>query len=200
MTATRLMPMLALGFLLAATAAQADPRIMPPAPRGAGPVKMADWYGPGPAYPWGWHRGPAHPRTVVVVPPQRMRHDRHVVVVRPRGHRYAGYAFFATDADAYKWLGLTAISLAALDLMSEHQQRTLEAAQVRAAAAPIGQTIVWNDAGASGSVVTMRDGHTPTGQYCREFQQNVTIGGRTEQAYGTACLKPDGAWQVVSAD
>jgi triosephosphate isomerase len=36
------------------------------------------------------------------------------------------------------------------------------------------------------------------GRYCREFQQTVTIGGRTEQAYGTACMQPDGAWEVIS--
>jgi surface antigen len=26
----------------------------------------------------------------------------------------------------------------------------------------------------------------------------VTVGGRAEQAYGTACRQPDGSWQIVS--
>jgi hypothetical protein len=32
--------------------------------------------------------------------------------------------------------------------------------------------------------------------YCREFQQSVTIGGVTQQGYGTACLQPDGSWEI----
>jgi surface antigen len=36
------------------------------------------------------------------------------------------------------------------------------------------------------------------GAYCREFQQTVSIGGREERAYGTACRQPDGSWKVVS--
>jgi len=48
-------------------------------------------------------------------------------------------------------------------------------------------------------------GHKPdivltstTGRYCREFQQEVKIGGVKERAYGTACRNPDGSWEVVS--
>lgn len=200
MITNRLTPILALGLILVATAAQADPRITPHGHRETGPVRTADWRGPGPDYPAGWHRGPLPPRPVVVVPAHRMRHYRDVVVVRPHGRWYAGYGFYTTDADAYRWLALTAITLGTLDFLSEQQERAHEAAQVRATTAPIGQTIVWSEGGATGSVTVLREGHSTTGQYCREFQQNVTIGGKTEQAYGTACLKPDGAWQVVSAD
>ena len=32
--------------------------------------------------------------------------------------------------------------------------------------------------------------------YCREFTQNVNVGGRTQQSYGTACRQADGSWQV----
>jgi surface antigen len=69
---------------------------------------------------------------------------------------------------------------------------------VRATTAPIGDRIIWNDSGASGSVTAVRDGTSTQGRYCREFQQQVTVGGRTEQAYGTACQQPDGAWEIVS--
>jgi surface antigen len=31
---------------------------------------------------------------------------------------------------------------------------------------------------------------------CREFQQTVNIGGRSEQAYGTACRQADGSWKI----
>ena len=32
--------------------------------------------------------------------------------------------------------------------------------------------------------------------YCREFQKQIIIDGRTEQAYGEACLQPDGTWKI----
>jgi hypothetical protein len=35
------------------------------------------------------------------------------------------------------------------------------------------------------------------GQYCREFQQSIDIGGRNQPAYGTACQQPDGSWTIV---
>ncbi|MDW7711084.1 MAG: RT0821/Lpp0805 family surface protein [Deferrisomatales bacterium] len=34
--------------------------------------------------------------------------------------------------------------------------------------------------------------------YCREFQTEAQIGGRTERLYGTACRQPDGAWERAS--
>ena len=35
------------------------------------------------------------------------------------------------------------------------------------------------------------------GQTCREYQSTMTIDGRPQQTYGTACLQPDGTWQIV---
>lgn len=37
-----------------------------------------------------------------------------------------------------------------------------------------------------------------TGPYCREYTQKVMIGGQVRQAYGTACLQENRAWQIVS--
>ena len=76
----------------------------------------------------------------------------------------------------------------------------LERAQDTAYTAPIGEPISWNnpDSGNYGSVTPVRDGNNnTTGQYCREFQHEVSIGGRTEQAYGVACRQPDGTWKIV---
>jgi hypothetical protein len=156
-----------------------------------------DGWGP-PGHGRDWHPPMRHEGPVVVVPPGRMRHYRNVVVVRPHGHWYPGYAYYRTDAEAYKFLAFTAISLAALDALSEGQERALEAAQVRATTAPIGQAITWNDGNAAGAVVALRDGTSTSGRYCREFQQTVTVGGQAEQAYGTACQQPDGAWEIVA--
>ena len=137
-------------------------------------------------------------RHVVVVPAPRIRHYRNVVVVRPHGPLYAGYGHYRTDDDAYKWLAFTAITLKVLDSFDQAQERALEAAQIRATSAPIGEGITWHEGGASGSVTAVREGTSTLGRYCREFQQNVTVGGRTEQAYGTACQQPDGSWEVVA--
>lgn len=73
-------------------------------------------------------------------------------------------------------------------------------AQQQAQAAPIGQTIMWSnpDSGHSGSVTPLREGRIPaTGEYCREYQQSVQVGGQTQNAFGTACRQPDGSWRVV---
>lgn len=32
--------------------------------------------------------------------------------------------------------------------------------------------------------------------YCREFNQGITIGGKVQPGYGTACLQPDGSWEI----
>jgi hypothetical protein len=133
-------------------------------------------------------------------PHHRTRWYRDVVVVRPYGYWYPGYGHYHHDDDAYKWLSFTAIALKLLDNLNEQQQREHEAAQVAATTAPIGETIIWREGGAAGAVTATREGTTPSGRYCREFLQEVTIGGRKEEAYGTACRQPDGAWEVISVD
>lgn len=62
----------------------------------------------------------------------------------------------------------------------------------------VGDSIRWNNpnSGNSGTVRTTRDGYDNDGRYCREYQHNVVVGGKTQQAYGNACRQPDGSWQV----
>lgn len=62
-----------------------------------------------------------------------------------------------------------------------------------------GQSFPWSNpqSGNSGVVTPGSYYQAGNGQYCREFSQNITVGGRTERAYGTACRQPDGAWQIV---
>jgi surface antigen len=73
------------------------------------------------------------------------------------------------------------------------------AAQQQAYGAPIGQTISWNNpqSGNYGTYTPVRDGTNAQGQYCREFQQTIVVGGRVEEGYGIACRQPDGSWQIV---
>jgi len=74
-------------------------------------------------------------------------------------------------------------------------------ANLMAHSSPIGQQIKWNNPGSShyGSTTATRDGYSKSGKYCREFYQTISIGNRTEKAYGTACHQPDGSWQLVQA-
>lgn len=139
------------------------------------------------------HRGKDY-----VVPYNRIRRHRNVVIVRPYGHLYHGYGPYYRDDDAYKWLAFTAIAVKLLDNLNEQQEREHEAAQIRATTAPIGETISWRDGNASGYVTATREGTSSSGRYCREFQHEVTIGGKREQSYGTACRQPDGSWEVIS--
>lgn len=79
-------------------------------------------------------------------------------------------------------------------------QMAAQQAYQNAQTAPIGDTITWKnpDNGHHGTVTPVREGtQNQTGEYCREFQQTVTIGGRTENAYGVACRQPDGSWRIV---
>lgn len=85
--------------------------------------------------------------------------------------------------------------------MDEVDRMQANRAVVQAQSAPIGQQITWNNpnSGNYGTITPTRDGNSASGQYCREFQQTITVGGRTEQAYGIACRQPDGSWRIVQS-
>ena len=63
---------------------------------------------------------------------------------------------------------------------------------------PSGQSSEWRnpDSGNSGTFVPQPAYQTASNQTCREFQQTITVGGRQESGYGTACRQPDGSWQI----
>ena len=74
-----------------------------------------------------------------------------------------------------------------------------QTAQATLETAPTGATNEWvnPDSGHSGTYTPTNTYQTASGQYCREFQQTITIGGQTEEAYGRACRQEDGSWQIV---
>ncbi|MCZ6764305.1 MAG: RT0821/Lpp0805 family surface protein [Alphaproteobacteria bacterium] len=82
------------------------------------------------------------------------------------------------------------------------QDRALASrAETRAHTAPIGQPIAWEnpDSGHSGTIVAVREGHEKASdRYCREYETEIRIGGRSETGVGTACQNPDGSWDIVS--
>jgi surface antigen len=78
-------------------------------------------------------------------------------------------------------------------LQAETVHRTLETA-------PSGTVTTWAnpDNGTEGTVSPVRTYRNPAGDYCREFEQTVTIGGQPQRSYGTACRQPDGTWRMVN--
>ena len=78
--------------------------------------------------------------------------------------------------------------------MQQTAQRSLDSS-------PAGTTSTWQnpDSGHSGTVTPTRTYKKNNGEYCREFQQTVTIGGNIEEAYGTACRQEDGTWMIVNS-
>lgn len=84
--------------------------------------------------------------------------------------------------------------------MNAQDRGYYEGASTRAASAPVGQQITWYnpDTGNKGTITPTREGRTSDGAACREYQQTVTIGGKTEKAYGTACKQPDGSWKIMN--
>jgi surface antigen len=62
----------------------------------------------------------------------------------------------------------------------------------------VGTTSSWKnpDTGASGSITPIRT-YDSGGRYCREYNQNIQVGGKTQRGHGTACRNPDGTWEIV---
>lgn len=105
-------------------------------------------------------------------------------------------------------LAMTALGVVGGGLLGNSLGRSLDRADQayysrasqQAAAAPIGETITWSNpqSGNYGTVTPTREGYQgTTGAYCREYQQEIVVGGQRQQGYGQACRQPDGSWQVV---
>lgn len=76
-----------------------------------------------------------------------------------------------------------------------------DAAAQRAYSAPLNQQINWSnpESGNSGTITPIREGtQSGTGAYCREYRQNIMVGGKSEEAIGRACRNPDGTWTPVN--
>jgi len=61
-----------------------------------------------------------------------------------------------------------------------------------------GESSAWQnpDSGNSGSITPTRTYQAPSGQYCREYEQDIIVGGQPQKSYGTACRQADGSWQI----
>ena len=99
-------------------------------------------------------------------------------------------------------VGLPASAWAEATLSDDDAWMIQDSAQNSLEFAKTNQTTVWQnpDTGASGAITPTDTYQNGQGEYCREYQQTVTIGGQQQQAYGTACRMPDGAWEVVNSE
>jgi surface antigen len=63
-----------------------------------------------------------------------------------------------------------------------------------------GQSSQWQnpDSGNSGTFTPTRTYENQTGQPCREYTQEIFVGGERQESYGTACRQADGSWRVVN--
>ena len=142
-----------------------------------------------------WHSGRQW------VPPGHRKHSHKVAVYkhhhdyRRGGHKHRhDYRRHRDD----NWALYAILALQIVDVLNESQRDHVVWAQERAYNAPLGDTIQWNDGGASGNVIPTREGRDTDGRYCREFQQQIVVGQRSQSGYGVACRQPDGAWEIIS--
>jgi len=87
----------------------------------------------------------------------------------------------------------SSLDRADMNYYQKTSQKALETGQT-------GQALPWSNpqSGNSGAIIPSAPYKNDNGQYCREFQNKITVGGKTESGYGTACRQPDGSWQIVS--
>lgn len=86
------------------------------------------------------------------------------------------------------------------ELDKADRERCVRTCQNALESSPIGRPVEWRnpDSGNYGFVTPTRT-YQESGQYCREFTQSITVAGKTQQGYGTACRQPDGTWQIVGS-
>jgi surface antigen len=62
------------------------------------------------------------------------------------------------------------------------------------------QRSTWHNpnTGADVSATPTRTYQAASGVNCREYQTTVTVGGKQEKAYGTACRQADGSWKIAN--
>ncbi|MFZ4761747.1 MAG: RT0821/Lpp0805 family surface protein [Alphaproteobacteria bacterium] len=76
--------------------------------------------------------------------------------------------------------------------LQQSTERALETAQT-------GSEVRWSnpDSGNSGYITPTRTWQDQAnGEYCREFTQNINVGGKKQSGVGVACRQPDGSWRI----
>ncbi|CAL7961992.1 17 kDa surface antigen [Alphaproteobacteria bacterium] len=63
----------------------------------------------------------------------------------------------------------------------------------------VGMASAWRnpDSGNSGAITPTRTYVDDYGQNCREYTQRVMVGGKSVEAFGRACRRSDGSWEII---
>ena len=83
--------------------------------------------------------------------------------------------------------------------MDEYDRQMMEKSSRQALEfSPSGNSVEWKnpDSGNSGAITPTKT-FKESGRYCREYVQEVMIGGEKQKAYGKACRQPDGNWKII---
>lgn len=54
------------------------------------------------------------------------------------------------------------------------------------------------DTGHAGALKPLNTYRSADGLHCRDYEQTITVDGRSEVARGTACREADGTWRIVN--
>ncbi|MCB2101229.1 MAG: hypothetical protein KDE22_10195, partial [Rhodobacterales bacterium] len=75
-------------------------------------------------------------------------------------------------------------------------ERRADALQAALETRHSGQSAGWEAAAAdeAGTVTPTRTFRNSQGRYCREYREEIRVGGRSETVMGIACRLPEGGW------
>jgi surface antigen len=98
-------------------------------------------------------------------------------------------------------LGSLAGSQIGKHLDEEDQKKLQETQQFALENNRVNQKSTWDnpDTHHYGSITPIKtfDGRNHGYEVCREYTQEINVGGKKEQGYGTACRTADGAWKII---
>ena len=80
------------------------------------------------------------------------------------------------------------------------KQKASEAEQTALERNRAGVASTWRnpDTGNFGKVTPKPATQLASGEYCREYEHEITVDGHTEIAKGTACRQPNGNWRMIN--
>jgi hypothetical protein len=107
----------------------------------------------------------------------------------PPRHYYHHHHHHGHGDDLALALGLTAVGVTAFALWAAATPPPVYGGVV---VAPAPEPVAWNDP----DVTVLSEGTLDTGEFCREFQKEIVVGGRVERGWGIACLMEDGSWRI----
>ena len=108
------------------------------------------------------------------------KHHQHYKRHYKPGHSYRRYD---SDDDEKLLIGLLLGGVFGYAISNAGQAAAADPSPYPAVSAPYPTTLPYNTGGSASTCLQ-----------AREYQMKVMVGGKAADAYGTACLQPDGSW------